>query len=110
MGLYVRDALAAEVANSIASQHDGYEELNELPSVFAQSIATFAVQQVLPTEEQLTECSKVAINLVKLLGSDANPDNPDAVQVVADAITQTMFPYFKPLEQDQTKGFELPDV
>lgn len=110
MGLYVRDALAAEVANKIASEHEDYGPLDDSVEKFAHGIAMYAAREVLPNEEQLTSCGKVAINLVKLLGADANPDNPDAVQTVADAITETLFPYFKPLEQDQAKGFELPDV
>jgi hypothetical protein len=110
MGLYVRDGFIAEIANSIAGQHSDYDESNELPSVFAHNIAKYTAETILPTEEQITSCGKVVINLVKMLGADANPDNPDAVQAVADAVTLTLFPYFKPLEQDQPTGFELPDV
>lgn len=113
MGLYVRDALVVEVANKIASEHEDYGQLNDVVENITRSVAVLTAMEVLPTEEQLTSCGKVVINLVKLLGDDANPDNPDAVQAVADAITQTLFPYFNisnRWDNTQTKGFELPDV
>ena len=110
MGLYVRDALAAEVANKIASEHEDYGPLDDSVEKFAHGIAMYAAREVLPTEEQLTECSKQAISMVLLSGSNADPESAEYVQTVADLITETLFPYFKPLEQDQAKGFELPDV
>jgi hypothetical protein len=111
MGLYVRDALAAEVASSIAAEYDLDDfSVDEGLQNFAYSVSRQAIIGVLPTEEQITECSKQAISMVLLSGSNADPESPEYVEAVADLITETLFPYFKPLEQDQTKGFELPDV
>lgn len=110
MGLYVRDALAAEVANKIASEHEDYGPLNDVVENITRSVAVLTAMEVLPTEEQLTECSKQAISMVLLSGSNADPESAEYVEAVADLITQTLFPYFKPPEQDQAKGFELPDV
>lgn len=111
MGLYVRDGFIAEIANSIAGQHSDYDESNELPSVFAYNIAKYTAETVLPTEEQLIDCSKEIIAMIQLSGSKADPDNEEYVQSIADTLTGSLFPYFKPTAvQDPERGFELPDV
>lgn len=111
MGLYNRDAMVHEVANQLAGEYDADDySVDEGLQSFVDAVSRETLRRALPTQDQLTSCSKVVINLVKMLGADANPDNPDAVQAVADAVTLTLFPYFKPLEQDQPTGFELPDV
>ncbi len=111
MSLYVRDVLAMEVANQIANEHEDYGPLDDSVEKFVHGIAMYACREVLPTEEQLIDCSKEIIAMIQLSGSKADPDNEEYVRSIADTLTGSLFPYFKPTAvQDPERGFELPDV
>lgn len=112
MGLYNRDAIVHEVANQLAGEYDADDySVDEGLQSFVGAVSRETLRRALPTEEQLIDCSKEIIAMIQLSGSKADPDNEEYVRSIADTLTGSLFPYFKPTAvQDLECWFELPDV